>query len=120
VAEGDLFEPLEHTIDRQPFNLILANPPYVPTGQIPQLDRNVRDFEPVTALDGGLDGLSIHRRILEQAPARLLPGGHIFIEIAYDQGEVAIQLAGEHPQFIEAKILKDHAGNDRVLTARLG
>jgi release factor glutamine methyltransferase len=120
VAEGDLFEPLEHTIDRLPFNLILANPPYVPTGQIPQLDRNVRDFEPVTALDGGLDGLSIHRRILEQAPARLLAGGHIFIEIAYDQGETAMQLAGEHPQFIEAKILKDHAGNDRVLTARLG
>jgi release factor glutamine methyltransferase len=119
VAEGDLFQPLEQTIDRLPFQLILANPPYVPTGQIPTLDRNVRDFEPVAALDGGLDGLAIHRRILEQAPARLTPGGYIFLEIAFDQGELAMQLTAEHQRFVDAKILKDHGGNERVLTARL-
>jgi release factor glutamine methyltransferase len=120
VEEGDLFEPIERMVDRQPFHLILANPPYVPTAQIPTLDRNVRDFEPTAALDGGLDGLAIHRRILQKAPQRLAAGGHIFLEIAFDQGELALQLTGEHPQFAEAKILKDHAGNDRVLTARLG
>ena len=119
VMEGDLFQPLEQTIDRLPFQLIVANPPYVPTGQIAGLDRNVRDFEPVAALDGGLDGLAIHRRILQQAPAKLSPGGHIFLEIAFDQGELAIELAKEHAEFIEAKVLKDHGGNDRVLTARI-
>ncbi|MGA3067422.1 MAG: peptide chain release factor N(5)-glutamine methyltransferase [Tepidisphaeraceae bacterium] len=119
VEEGDLFEPLERLVDRQPFDLILANPPYVPTGQIATLDRNVRDFEPMAALDGGLDGLAIHRRILQQSPQRLKAGGHIFLEIAFDQGELAVQLVREHPQFVDAKVLKDHAGNDRVLTARM-
>jgi release factor glutamine methyltransferase len=119
VEEGDLFGPLERMVERLPFQLILGNPPYVPTGQIPGLDKNVRDFEPVVALDGGLDGLAIHRRILEEAPGHLSAGAYIFLEIAFDQGELAMQLAGQHPQFVETKILKDHAGNDRVLTAKL-
>jgi release factor glutamine methyltransferase len=118
VEEGDLFAPLDRLVDRQPFNIIVANPPYIPTAQIPQLDRSVRDYEPLSALDGGLDGLTIHRRILTESPARLLPNGHIFLEIAFDQAEAALQLAGEHSEFTDARILKDHAGNDRVLAAR--
>ena len=86
VVQGDLFEALAHVPDPAPFNLIVANPPYIPTGQIEQLDRNVRDFEPRTALDGGIDGLVIHRRILEQAPERLESGGRIYLEIQFDQG----------------------------------
>jgi release factor glutamine methyltransferase len=120
VEQGDLFEPLQHMVDRQPFDLIVGNPPYIPTGQISGLDRNVREYEPMGALDGGLDGLMIHRRILEQAPDRLVAGGHLFLEIAFDQGELARQIAGEHPGFVDVRILKDHSGNERVLAAKRG
>jgi release factor glutamine methyltransferase len=118
VEQGDLFAPLDRLADRDPFHLLVANPPYIPTAQIPQLDRSVRDYEPLTALDGGLDGLSIHRRILTESPPRLRSGSHIFLEIAFDQAEAARQLAAQHAEFTDVRILKDHAGNDRVLTAR--
>jgi len=62
--------------------------------------------------------LSLHRRILSDAPARLLPNGHIFLEIAFDQAALAQKIAAEHPQFTNIRILKDQAGNDRVLAAQ--
>jgi release factor glutamine methyltransferase len=118
VEQGDLFEPLAKLVDLRPFDLVVANPPYIPTAQLETLDRSVRDYEPVQALDGGLDGLVLHRRILHDAPARLVPGGRVFLEIAFDQGELATQVASQYPQFEDARLLKDYGGRDRVLTAR--
>jgi release factor glutamine methyltransferase len=120
VEEGDLFEPLARMVDVQPFNLIVSNPPYIPTAQIESLDRSVREYEPIEALDGGLDGLVIHRKILSEAPHRLAPGGRIYLEIAFDQADLAQQVASEYPPFDEIQILKDFGGRDRVLTARRG
>jgi release factor glutamine methyltransferase len=118
VEQGDLFDALQQVVDRQPFNIITANPPYIPTAQIPSLEKSVRDFEPMLALDGGLDGLTVFRRILAESPTRLVSGGHIFLEIAFDQGELARKVIAEHAEFTDAKILKDYAGHERVLTAR--
>jgi release factor glutamine methyltransferase len=118
VEEGDLFAALSGIVDARPFDLIVSNPPYVPTAEIAKLDRNVRDYEPSSALDGGPDGLALHRRILEGAPDRLVPGGRIYLEIGYDQAQPATDLAASHEQFEDVRILKDYAGNDRVLTAR--
>lgn len=118
VEQGDLFEPLSQLVDARPFDLIVANPPYIPTAHIDQLDRNVKDFEPRQALDGGLDGMAIHSRILATAPQRLKPGGRIFLEIQFDQGPEAKDVAGHHQEFDDIRILKDQAGRDRVLTAR--
>ena len=118
VEEGDLFEPISRMVDAQPFNLIVSNPPYIPTAQIETLDRSVREYEPVKALDGGADGLDFHRRILAEAPGRLVPGGRIFLEIAFDQGPQAEELGRGFDAFEEIRILKDFAGRDRVLTAR--
>ncbi|MGE5608168.1 MAG: hypothetical protein ACM359_02845, partial [Bacillota bacterium] len=101
-----------------PYHLIVSNPPYIRSEEIPKLDRNVRDYEPITALDGGPDGLAVYRRILAGAGDRLVSGGKIYIEIAFDQGELAKQVAGEYPAFGEVKILKDYGGRDRVMTAR--
>lgn len=117
LRQGDLFDAIRDMVDPQPFHLIVANPPYIPSGQIAALDRNVREYEPLPALDGGPDGMAIHRRILAGAPDRLLPGGRIFLEIAFDQGELARTLAAEHSAFSDIRILKDCAGHDRVLTA---
>jgi release factor glutamine methyltransferase len=116
VEEGDLFQPLSRIVDAQPFHLIVSNPPYIPTAQLETLDRSVREYEPLTALDGGLDGLVVHRRILAEAPARLLPGGRVYLEIAFDQGELAQQVAAEYEAFEAIRILKDFGGRDRVLT----
>jgi release factor glutamine methyltransferase len=70
------------------------------------------------ALDGGRDGLDFHRRILDGAIERLLPGGTIYLEIAFDQGAAAHALIEQYPQFENGRILKDYGGNERVLTAQ--
>lgn len=118
VEQGDLYEPLARMVDTQPFQLIVANPPYITTAKVAELDRSVKDYEPLVALDGGPDGLVLHRRILDGAPNRLALGGRVYLEIAFDQGELAMQVASEHPAFEEARVLKDYGGRDRVLTAR--
>jgi release factor glutamine methyltransferase len=118
VEQGDLFEPVSKLPDPLPFDLIVANPPYIPTAQVETLDRSVRDYEPIGALDGGIDGLVLHRRILKEAPGRLVRGGRVFLEIAFDQGELATQVALEFPEFEDVRLLKDFGGRDRVLTLR--
>jgi release factor glutamine methyltransferase len=117
VEAGDLLEPISRLADPRPFDLLTANPPYICSGQIETLDRSVRDYEPLLALDGGIDGLAFHRRILNESPPRLMPGGRVFLEIAFDQGPAALAMAAEHDVFEDARVLRDQAGNDRVLTA---
>ena len=118
LAQGDLYDAVTSGVDVQPFHIITANPPYIPTAQIAELDRNVREYEPVSALDGGLDGMVVHRRILAGAKDRLVPGGRLFLEIAFDQGEIAKGVAGEHAFLDDVRVLRDYGGRDRVLTAR--
>jgi release factor glutamine methyltransferase len=118
VEQGDLYEPLGRVVDAGPFHLIVANPPYIPTADVAKLDASVRAYEPTQALDGGPDGLALHRRILEQVDDRLVPGGRVYLEIQFDQGERALQLLKDHPALEEAKLLRDLGGNDRVVTAR--
>ena len=94
------------------FDAIAANPPYIPSGEIPGLMPEVRDFEPLSALDGGPDGLTFYRKILSGAP--LKAGGFIFLEIGYNQGEDVKELllaAG----FGGIEIKKDLSGLDRVI-----
>jgi release factor glutamine methyltransferase len=118
AAPGDLYDALKDVPDPQPFNLIVSNPPYIPSAALGNLDRNVRDFEPHIALDGGIDGLVLHRRIIEGAGARLVPGGRLYLEIQFDQGSIAKQMLDEREELEDAKILKDYGGNPRVVTAR--
>ena len=118
LLQGDLFDALENLPDPQPFDLILANPPYIARAQIAGLDANVRDYEPLVALDGGPDGLDPHRRILAGCADRLTAQGRIYLEIAYDHGEAALQLANDTPTLTDARLIKDLGGRHRVLTAR--
>jgi release factor glutamine methyltransferase len=118
LETGDLYEPLSRRPEAPHFDLIVCNPPYIATDQIPRLDRSVRDYEPIAALDGGTDGLEIHRRIVAGAPLRLLPGGRIFVEIAFDQGPAALDIFRQQDGLEEARLIRDHGGNDRVIAAR--
>jgi release factor glutamine methyltransferase len=100
------------------FDFIVANPPYIPTPVIPTLDRSVRDFEPAIALDGGADGLAFYRCLADAAGTLLKPGGRIYLEIGYDQGEaVAGILTARGGENI--RIVKDLGGRDRVVRGKL-
>lgn len=120
LVQGDLYSALSQAVDPSPFHLIVSNPPYIRTKDIAGLDRSVKEFEPHLALDGGADGLDIHRRILEEAADRLLPAGRVMMEIAYDQAEAALEMARGYPRFTNARVVRDAAGNNRVLTMELG
>jgi len=114
---GDLFEPVIRQIDAEQFDLITANPPYVTTEQMKQLDDNVKKYEPNIALHGGDDGLDIYRRIIDQTDANLKPGGALIMEIGYTQGPDIKQLLQARNIFTEIKIEKDFNKNDRIVTA---
>jgi release factor glutamine methyltransferase len=77
------------------FDLIVSNPPYVSESALTRLQREVRDHEPRVALSPGPDGLSVIRRLLTDAPAYLRPGGHLLMEIGFDQGEAVRSLIDE-------------------------
>jgi release factor glutamine methyltransferase len=77
------------------FDLIVSNPPYVSASVLPGLQREVRDYEPLVALSPGADGLTIIRRLINETPAFLKPGGHLLMEIGFDQGEAVTELVKE-------------------------
>lgn len=107
-VRSDLFDNITET-----FDVIMANPPYIPTGEILSLMPEVRDFEPENALDGGADGLDFYRKIAGQVKDYLNPGGYVYMEIGYDQGEAVSELM-RNAGFTEVEVIKDLARNDRV------
>ena len=100
------------------YEFIVYNPPYIPTGVIPTLMEEVRDHEPVSALDGREDGLYFYREIVEKAGEYLYPGGMLFFEIDYDQAEKVSSLMRE-AGYQEVTVCKDLAGLDRVVYGTL-
>lgn len=100
------------------FDVIVSNPPYISQAVIPTLMPEVVQFEPLQALDGGLDGLDFYRKITEEAPNYLKENGYLFFEIGYDQGEVVKQLMLD-AGFKDVAIIKDLAGNDRVVKGQI-
>jgi len=116
-VEGDLFGPFPKNRKdrgRKQFDMIVCNPPYIPTGVLPTLLREVREHEPLLALDGGEDGLDFYRRILEEAWRYLVEEGVLLLEIGYDQGITVPLLAEEAGAYGPVEIIKDLAGKDRV------
>lgn len=112
--QGDLFEALERNNIDEKFHMIVSNPPYIKTTDIGDLQVEVKDYEPLLALDGGIDGLDFYRRISRECQAYLLPGAMLIYEIGYDQGaQVMDILNGE--TFENISILKDYQGHNRVV-----
>lgn len=99
------------------FDVIVSNPPYIPTDVIATLMPEVRDFEPFEALDGREDGLYFYRRIIARAGDYLKPEGWLCLEIGYDQGEAVSRLMRE-AGFSQVEVVKDLAGNDRVVKGK--
>jgi release factor glutamine methyltransferase len=99
------------------FDLIVSNPPYIPTSELPQLAPEVRDFDPWLALDGGIDGLAAFRRIMPETRSLLTPAGCLLAEFGAGQATKVLAIA-EGSGFTDATIYKDLAGLDRVVAAR--
>ena len=100
------------------FDVIVSNPPYIETETVKTLDKTVKDFEPVTALDGGDDGLIFYRRITEISKNMLSESGFIVFEIGYNQGKSVSDILSKNG-FKDIEIIKDYCGNDRVVKGRI-
>ena len=130
--QGDLYEALKNTgsesgiesstengtengAENYKYDIIVSNPPYIKTKDIEELEAEVKDHDPFIALDGGEDGLTFYRRILEGINGHLKKGGRLFVEIGYDQGEKVSSLFKE-AGLIEVEVHKDYSKNDRVVS----
>lgn len=121
-AQSDLFEALEKNEvnigkDRF-FDIIVSNPPYIESAVIETLMPEVKDHEPMLALDGKEDGLFFYRKIVDKAPEYIRKGGKLLFEIGYNQGEAVSQLMRDKG-FKEVEIIKDFAGLDRVVCGNI-
>lgn len=128
LLEGSWFAPLTGPVhmgqqeNRDPrpsqarFDLIVSNPPYIESAILADLASEVRDFDPVLALDGGPDGLLPYRIIAAQAPSWLKPGSRLLLEIGHDQGVPVCGLLAQ-ARFTSIAVHKDLAGLDRVVSA---
>ncbi len=112
--QSDLFENVEGQ-----FDILVSNPPYIPSAVIETLMPEVRDHEPRQALDGAGDGLFFYRRITAESGSYLSGGGMLFFEIGYDQAEAVSRLM-EEAGFLEINVVKDYAGLDRVVYGTKG
>lgn len=110
---SDLFDNVTGT-----FDVIVSNPPYIPTAEILKLMPEVQSFEPMEALDGKEDGLYFYRKIVAKSREYLNPGGWLLFEIGYDQGKAVSDMMKE-AGFKDVKVIKDLAHNDRVVRGML-
>jgi release factor glutamine methyltransferase len=119
---GDLFSAVPKKYLQPVWDIIITNPPYIASSVISQLDKDVQDFEPHLALDGGNDGLHLIRTIIKNATDYLKPDGWLMIEIGYDQGEYVKKLLENQGQYQlkSIQITKDLSGLDRLAKAQKG
>ena len=113
-VQGDLFEPVNGK-----FEIIVSNPPYIPSNVIPTLMEEVREHDPLMALDGKEDGLYFYREITGKASEYLYPGGMLFLEIGCEQAGAVTELM-KNAGYRDVTVCKDLAGHDRVVSGRYG
>lgn len=115
--EGDLFSPLGGMLGAKKFDMIISNPPYIPTDVIDTLQREIKEHEPRVALDGGEDGLDYYKRIAEQAPKHLKKNGVLLLEIGHDQRDAVTKILFDTGAFEDIRCFQDLARRDRVIFA---
>jgi release factor glutamine methyltransferase len=111
---GDLFAPLP---PGSQFDLLVSNPPYIPSAEIATLQPEVREFDPRAALDGGADGLDFYRRIAAEGARFLRAGGKLMVEFGDGQAGALEKLFAEH-KWVVAAVLADYSRRPRILIAR--
>lgn len=119
MVKSDMFEAFRGKLGNKKFDLIISNPPYIRSDVIPTLQPEVKDHEPLSALDGGEDGLTFYRIIADQAPEFLKKEGILMMEIGHDQMGEVTKLFSADDRYSFVMGLKDLAGRDRIVTAIL-
>lgn len=114
-VEGDMFKPF----NGKKFDMIVTNPPYIRTAMISILQEEVKNHEPLAALDGGRDGLNFYRIIVKEAAEHLKPEGFLMMEIGHDQGEDLRKMLKDDGRYTPAEVIKDLPGKDRVVKCKL-
>ena len=114
---GDLCRAIDGQVPAGSVDLMVANPPYIPTGELVTLMPEVH-WEPRLALDGGADGLRVAREIIETSPAWVRPGGFLLLEIGAEQAEAVPALVAASGRWEPAQVRRDLAGRPRVVMAR--
>ena len=113
--QGDLYENFPKEIR---FDIIVSNPPYISTDEIARLEKQVRDFEPKLALDGGRDGLDFYKKIINLSKDFLNNKGRLYLEIGYDQSKDVVDLAKKEG-YDNIVIIKDLSGRDRGISMKV-
>lgn len=108
LIQGDLFQPLKE----KKSHFIVCNPPYVAEGELPQLDQEVRNYEPLLALIAGKTGLEFYQRIANQIEGHLFPHGKVWLEMGAEQGN-SIKTLFSHSCWVQKIVEQDWAGHDR-------
>lgn len=114
--QGNMFEAF--AVRSLSFDLIVSNPPYVQTGELKELMPDVRDWEPVMALDGGVDGMDYYRHIAAYAGDYLAQGGWLVVEIGGDLAPEVARIFAAVGRYAPVSVFQDYAGKDRVVAAR--
>ncbi len=114
--QGDLFEPVKR--EASAFDLVVSNPPYVPTAQIVNLPPGLRDYEPHLAFDGGEDGLAFYQAIAQEAPTLLRPGGFLLVEVGHNQNAAVRKTISDTTAFLPPETVLDLSGIERVIKAQ--
>ncbi len=117
-VNGDLFGPFCFSKENKLFDLILSNPPYLIRPEIGSLAKEVKEHEPIIALDGGEDGLECYRHLISQAPFYLREGGWLLLEIGEGQGSRVFELIEEEGSFSKPDCILDLSGIERVVKAQ--
>jgi len=116
VLEGDLFEPIPVEV-RGRLDAVVSNPPYIPSAEINSLQPEIKEYEPRAALDGGREGMTYHRRMLDAARGWLKPGGWVHLEVGASQAEPVAEMARAWG-FRDVRITSDLAGIERVVSCK--
>lgn len=119
LIQSDMFSGVRAWMDARGlsgFDVITSNPPYIPSAVVEKLEPEVRLYEPCIALDGDRDGLRFYRILAEESRQYLLPGGRIYLEIGYDQGETVPEIL-QRWGYQNIQVIRDFGGQNRVVTA---
>ena len=114
---GDLFHPVRS--QEHAFDIIVSNPPYIPSNEIHHLPQGLRDYEPHSAFDGGTSGLDFYRKITNQAPRYLKANGFLLLEVGYDQSTAVSNLINKTGAFSNPETVLDLGGIERVVKAQI-
>ena len=115
---GNLFEPYQNKIEKYSLDAIVSNPPYINSNDLKLLPEEIKDHEPKIALDGGVDGLYYHRKIIKESPHFLKRDGFIALEVGMDQAKIIKELILKEDNYRQnVEIFKDYSGIERVVVA---